>query len=277
MVVGDTSLRERDCLWREQLTDRLLAGSSEFDSVEPDCVYSGLERLHEINRRLEEEYGTPHLENKDDPVDELVYIILSRRTRETAYQTGFNALKDRFSSWDEVLETADGTIEEAIRFSGLGKKKATSIKCALTALAERFGTCTLEPARSWTDDELMELLCSLPEVGPKSASCVMMWSLDRPSFPVDAHVGRVLERIGVWSEVGLSLKGTGHKAKQAILADLVPPSIRRSLHVNALVHGRNVCKPARPGCDICTIALLCDSAGSFRRDPTGQSTGAGLA
>ena len=88
----------------------------------------------------------------------------------------------------------------------------------------------------------------------------MMWSLNRPAFPVDTHVGRVMERVGVWSEVGLSLAGMGHKAKQATLADLVPPSIRLPLHVNALLHGRSVCKPVRPLCTECRIASLCDSA-----------------
>jgi endonuclease III len=264
MAASNMLSSEHEYVWRERVAARLLIHGPGFDADGPDLVSSGLERLHEINRLLEEEYGTPHLENKDDPVDELVYIILSRRTREAAYQAGFRALKDRFTSWDYVLEAANVTVEETIRFGGLGQKKATSIKNALATLVERFGSCTLEPTRSWSDDELMKFLCSLPEVGPKSALCVMMWSLDRPSFPVDAHVGRVLERVGIWSEVGLSLKGTGHKVKQAILADLVPPSIRRSLHVNALVHGRSVCKPARPRCDTCRIAPLCDSARSLR-------------
>ena len=44
----------------------------------------------------------------------------------------------------------------------------------------------------------LAFLCTLPEIGPKSAACVMMCSLDRPAFPVDAHVGRVLERLGIF-------------------------------------------------------------------------------
>lgn len=257
---------EEERIWFQRLLERFNPGSKGLNEEHSRRSENGLERLIAIDDLLSKEYRTPHLENKDDPLDELVYIILSRRTREAAYQAGFEALKSRFRRWDELLEADQTTVEETIRFSGLGEKKATSIKGALGALADRFGSCTLEPVRSWTDDEVMELLCSLPEVGPKSASCVMMWSLQRAAFPVDAHVGRVLERVGIWSEVGLSLKGAGHKAKQAILADLVPPSIRRSLHVNALVHGRNICKPKRPRCDGCMIASLCDSAESFGRD-----------
>jgi endonuclease III len=240
-----------------------------------DQLAAGLTRLVEINRHLEDEYGTPNLGNKTDPVDELVYIILSRRTRESAYQSGFVALKARFGSWDEVVPTRVEALEAVIRPTGLARKKAASIKQALSILSERFGSCTLDPTSSWPDDELAEFLCSLPEVGPKSAACVMMWSLGRPAFPVDTHVGRVLERVGIWSELGLSLSGTGHKTKQAVLADLVPPAIRLPLHVNALVHGRLVCRSLRPLCQECRIASLCDSAanGARERDRTGRLTG----
>ena len=71
----------------------------------------------------------------------------------------------------------------------------------------------------------------------------MMCSLDRPAFPVDAHVGRVLERLGALRRVGIELAGRDHKVKQRLLWDAVPPALRYPLHVNLLVHGRSVCLP----------------------------------
>ena len=59
-----------------------------------------------------------------------------------------------------------------------------------------------------------------------------------PAFPVDAHVGRVLERLGLFRALGIDLEGTDHKAKQRLLWNAVPPALRYSLHVNLLVHGR---------------------------------------
>lgn len=251
---------DREVSWQSQLADSFGVNRDLRTGAGELALASGLERLLEVSRLLEEEYGTPDLGNKDDPVDELVYIILSRRTRESAYQSGFLALRERFATWEEVVTASIEAVESVIRPTGLAQKKARSIKQALATLVERFGGCTLEPTRAWADDEVKDFLCSLPEIGPKSAACVMMWSLGRPAFPVDTHVGRVLERVGVWSEVGLSLGGADHKAKQAILADLVPPSIRIPLHVNALVHGRSTCRPARPRCSFCGIASLCDLA-----------------
>jgi len=213
--------------------------------------------LHAITLELGSVYGTPDLGNKSDPVDELVYIILSRRTREGAYQAAYAALKQRYGSWEDLASAPAEEIIATIRFCGLGHRKAQSLKLALGALIERFGRCTLDPTSTWGDEETKDFLCSLPEVGPKSAACVMVCSLDRPAFPVDAHVGRVLDRLGTFESLGINLTGTDHKAKQRLLWDAVPPALRYSLHVNALEHGRAACLPGRPRCSTCVISHHC--------------------
>jgi endonuclease III len=210
-----------------------------------------------ITRLLSDEYGTPDLGNKSDPVDELVYIILSRRTREGAYQDAYAALRSKYASWEEVAGARLEEIARVIAFSGLGGRKARSIKLALEMLIERFGRCTLEPTRIWTDDETRDFLCTMPEVGPKSAACVMMCALDRPAFPVDAHVGRVLERVAVFRLIGIDLTGADHKVKQCLLSDAVPPALRYTLHVNMLLHGRSTCLVRRPRCGDCVIRTHC--------------------
>ena len=149
----------------------------------------------------------------------LVYIILSRRTRERAYQAAYDALKNEFPSWELLAGAQNDAIVKVISFSGLASRKASSLKAALSALVARFGRCTLEPTSDWSDDEVYEFLCALPEIGPKSAACVMMCSLDRPAFPVDAHVGRVMERLAIFRGVGVELQGSDHKFKQAALRD----------------------------------------------------------
>src|SRR5262249_32048929 len=79
-------------------------------------------------------HRTPDLGNKTEPVDELVYIILSRRTREGAYQQAYKALKVAFTSWDALAAASLEEIEGIIAFSGLGRRKAISLKSALSAL-----------------------------------------------------------------------------------------------------------------------------------------------
>jgi DNA (cytosine-5)-methyltransferase 1 len=81
--------------------------------------------------------------------------------------------------------------------------------------------------------------------------------MGRSVFPVDTHVGRVLQRMGPYRELGLDLKGLDHKKLQAVLANIVPPNLRRSLHVNLVVHGREVCRAVGPECGRCDLRKFC--------------------
>jgi DNA (cytosine-5)-methyltransferase 1 len=225
-------------------------------------VDDGISYLREIARFAALLHGTPDLGNKKDPVDEMVYIILSRKTREDAYQAAFTALKNRFPRWDELLEADRDEVESLLSSSGLGDKKTASIFGALRRLKERFGSCTLEPARGWSDEELETFLCSIPELHRKSAYCIMMYAFGRSVFPVDTHVGRTLARLGPYRELGLDLDDLDHKQLQSVLADLVPPNLRYSLHVNLLSHGRDVCRAVKPLCGECSVRNFCRD---FRR------------
>jgi len=251
--------------WREALVDRVVAERATFPAVprgiDRDAVRvlvdEGIAWVRQVSRVLELLHRTPRLGNRADPLDELIYIMLSRKTREDAYQASFARLKKAFRTWDELLAAPISKVEEMVRDGGLGDKKARSLIGTLERIKERFGRCTLTPARAWTDAELEVFLCSLPEVSRKSAYCVMMYSMGRAVFPVDTHVGRVLSRLGIYRNLGLELEGLGHKDLQAVLADLVPPILRYALHVNLVVHGREVCKAIGPDCDGCELRKLC--------------------
>ncbi len=215
--------------------------------------------LREAARMLALLHGTPSLGNKTEPVDELVYIILARKTREEAYQQAFSALKSRFSSWDDLLRARRSEVTALLSSSGLGEKKTKSLFGALGAISKRFGSCTLDEARSWTDADLESFLCSLPEVQRKSAYCVMMYAFGRLVFPVDTHVGRVMSRLEPYRELGLILSGLDHKQLQSVLAELVPPELRYSLHVNLISHGREICRAQKPLCTECDLRGFCHS------------------
>ena len=251
--------------WRKRLMKELAEKPGRFHlatDLAPgqlqERLDSGISHLREVSRILAILYGSPDLGNKPDPTDELVYIILSRKTREGAYQQGFDALKKRFRTWDELLDAPRAEVEKLVFSGGLLGKKITSLYGALGKLRERFGSCTLEPVRDWSDEKLEAFLCELPEIQRKSAYCVMMYSFGRKVFPADTHVGRVLSRIGPYRELGLSLDGLDHKKLQRELAELMPPNLRYSLHVNLVEHGRAVCRSPRPLCERCELRILCN-------------------
>ena len=232
--------------WRRRILERIRTGRPPLPisgQVDDDRLNErldeGISCLREVARILAVLYGTPDLGNKADPTDELVYIILSRKTPEKAYQQTFASLKARFACWDDLLAAPREEVELLVRPGGLPGKKATSLFGALTKIQESFGRCSLEPARDWPDDRLEDFLCGLPEVQRKSAYCIMMYSFGREVFPADTHVGRVLSRVGPYRELGLKLEGLDHKKLQRVLADLIPPPLRYSLHVNLVEHGRD--------------------------------------
>jgi DNA (cytosine-5)-methyltransferase 1 len=74
-------------------------------------------QLLSIALAVADAYGTPNLGNKSDPVDELVYIILSRRTREGAYQAAYEALKSRFPAWEQLVVLPTDVVNAADRGS----------------------------------------------------------------------------------------------------------------------------------------------------------------
>lgn len=215
--------------------------------------------VREVDARLRRAYGLSRLGNQDDPLDELVFIILSGKTQEVTYMATFAALRARYPTWGEAAEATADEIAGVIRFGGLAEKKAAAIARLLTAVVDRVGRADLSFLHGLSDADAERFLCSLPGVGPKTARCVLLYSLDRAAFPVDAHASRIVRRLG-WSN--------HHRLTDRVqdrLQAIVPPALRFSLHVNMVAHGRATCTEQRPRCADCVLADLCPAA--FRTVP----------
>lgn len=262
--------------WRKGLIGRVMREHDLFPRVPCNArkeevralVDDGITFLREIARIVALVHGTPRPTSREDPVDDLVYIISAPETRGDASRNAFDALKQRFSTWDELLSSPRAVAKSLVRSGGLSRKKTDNLFGALQKLRDTFGSCTLDPAREWPDGRLEEFLCSLPEISRTSAYRIMMASLGRNVFPVDTHVARVLARLGPYRELGLLLARLDHKKLQAVLADLVPPNLRYSLNVNLQVHGREVCRSPRPSCDRCEIRNFC---AAYRNEQAAKS------
>jgi len=215
-----------------------------------------LRRIRVVDEVLRNLYLNPNHGNKQDPVDELVYIVLSQRTRRRAYEKVFAALKRRYPSWELLAVAPYEEVETILRPAGMSRVKAKTLKTILVRLSKDFGSVTLDPARKWSNDKLFRYLTSLPRVSTKTAFCVMMYSMGRKVFPADANIIRVCHRLGV-TRFGPS----EHKKAQQELSWTIPEGLRYSLHVNLLSHGRHICRPI-PKCDRCEIRNFCEY---FRR------------
>src|SRR5439155_7051338 len=126
------------------------AASLPPDKLQP-AIDVGISYLREVARILAVLYGTPDLGNKPDPTDELGYIILARHTREDAYQRAFALLKQRFAHCDDLLDARGSVVKKLVYSGGLSVNNTTALRAALARLRQTFGSCTLEPARAWSD------------------------------------------------------------------------------------------------------------------------------
>jgi endonuclease-3 len=184
-------------------------------------------------------------------LDEVVATVLSQHTSDRNSERAFASLKRRFPSWEDVLAAPPGTVADAIRMGGIADQKAVRIQRILAMVAEREGELDLSRLHELDDDAVEAYLTSLPGVGPKTAACVLAFSMGRAAFPVDTHVHRVALRLG-WLPAAV----TASRA-HALLRAMVPAGIRYDLHLALIAHGRSVCRARRPACETCVVRRHC--------------------
>jgi endonuclease III len=216
----------------------------------------GARRLRAITSRLVRAYGDPPAPRHLPPIDELILTILSQNTSDVNRDRAYADLRRAYPTWTAAAGATARGIARAIRRGGLGITKAPRIRAALRSLRDH-GIDLDDPRALSTvgDDELWELLVGLPGVGPKTAACVLLFSLDRPFFPVDTHVHRIAVRLGLVGERATAVQA------QALLQEAVPPDLVYALHMGLIRHGRAVCVARRPLCSECVLAGLCPRVG----------------
>ncbi len=211
-------------------------------------------RILEIERRLREEYDQPRHHNPEDPLDDLIFVALSRMTQEVKYLRAYNALREQLPTWGSVRDAPRDELELVLRDAGLAQTKARHLHQILDEIERREGKLSLERLRGLKDKEVEEYLTTLPGVATKTARCVMLYTLGRDTFPVDTHVWRIAQRLD------LAPAGSWSDTRGRELEEHIPPGLRASLHVTLVAHGRIVCVARSPRCGECAIADLCPSA-----------------
>jgi endonuclease III len=213
------------------------------------------QRLRAIALRLRRAYGAPPAPRRLPPLDELILTVLSQHTSDTNRDRAYADLRSRFPSWDEVADAPLPAIAKAIYRGGLGPTKAVRIRGILRELRDRGIALDDHALTGMRSKPLWVLLVSLTGVGPKTAACVLLFSLGRPFFPVDTHVYRVARRLGLIDERADAV------VAQEVLQAAVMPSEMYALHMHLIRHGREVCTARRPLCSQCVLSPLCPRIG----------------
>lgn len=229
--------------WWSHLDEKRFAGKITAQSAA---------HVEAVNAALVEMYGTKNFPGPRNPLEGLVHTILSQNTNRVNFDRAFAELVRRFPSWDAAAAAPPEEIEDAIRSGGLANQKSKHISAILRDIVRTRGSASLDWLADVSNDEALAYLRSFRGVGPKTAACVLLFSLGREVFPVDTHIYRIAERLG-WMPPGLS-----DQAAHDFLETLIPGHMRYQLHMNLVEHGRKTCKARKPRCAECACTSLCE-------------------
>jgi endonuclease III len=197
--------------------------------------------------------------NRKDPLEELVYILLTLMTRsQRSIVMAFEGLLELSDGHLDQLDRVERELlERTLRPVGFARKRAETL-CSIAAEVRPADAWASELSAVSTGVQIAELT-KLPGVGLKTAKCVAMYSFGRPVLPIDIHVLRVAKRLGL-----LPMETPWRRADE-ILEGSVPDDLKWDVHVRFVAHGRATCTDPTPSCDRCPVASVCPSAGTTGR------------
>lgn len=209
-------------------------------------------KIKRINKLLISKFGIPpRPKDLPKPIDMLIATILSQNTNDQNSYKAYQNLKLKYPTWDEANKARRTSIEKEIKIAGLGLQKSTAIKNLLNKLSNKIGNYDLEELNKLNDFESIEYLSSFKGIGVKTASCVLLFAKGKNVCPVDTHVHRTLNRIGI-----VETKAPD-KTFFAINKDF-PAKIAHPFHTNLIRLGREICTPSAYACSICPVEKECN-------------------
>jgi len=176
------------------------------------------------------------------PFQLLISTMLSAQATDKGVNKVTEDLYKEYPDLDSFLKLSQEEIEEKIRQIGLYKNKAKNIYNMLRALRDKYGGQV---------PNSMEELMSLPGVGRKTASVVLVEAFNIPAFPVDTHVFRVTRRIG------LAEGNTPDKVSDEMMKKLAKYKWHLMHHL-LITHGRRTCTAHAPKCKACSLKEVCN-------------------
>lgn len=177
-----------------------------------------------------------------DPFKILIGTILSQRTRDEMTKAATERLFARYGTAEELARAKPSEVRRLIRSVGFYNTKSRSIIKCSRELVERFG------GKVPSD---MDSLLSLTSVGRKTANCVLVFGFEKPAIPVDTHVHRISNRLG------LVHTKTPEQTEES-LSKTVPKRYWLELNDLFVRFGQTTCKPIGPRCGECTLRGRCE-------------------
>jgi endonuclease-3 len=178
---------------------------------------------------------------QSDPFKVLIGTILSHRTRDEQTTLAVDNLFQRYANADELANADENEVKKLIRPVGFYNMKARNVIRAARQVREEFGGVVPD-----TVDDLLKIHA----VGRKTANCVLVYAFKKPAIPVDTHVHRISNRLGL-------VDTKTPEETEVALIEQVPR--RHWLELNELfvMFGQTICRPVGPRCGNCSLKVTC--------------------
>ena len=182
------------------------------------------------------------MEEDNDPFKILIGTILSARSRDENTSKIVHTLFRKYKNARELANADLNDIKSIIHSIGFYNTKAERIKQVSKIIVEKF--------HGIVPNEVEDLL-GLPGVGRKTANCVLVYAFNKPAIPVDIHVHRISNRIGI-------VKTQNPKKTEEELIKIIDRKYWLILNNTFVRYGQNICLPIRPKCEICSLKDVCN-------------------
>ena len=183
-----------------------------------------------------------HEAETEGPFSILIGTILSARTRDENTTKVMKNLLSHYKSPKTLSSAKVKEVEKIIKPIGFYHVKAKRIIKVASIINSQYGG-------NVPDD--FEKLIELPGVGRKTANCVLVYAFDKPAIPVDTHVHRISNRLGL-----VRTKAPEDTEKE--LMKKIPKKYWLEINDTFVMYGQNICKPISPMCNVCKIKRKCN-------------------
>lgn len=190
-------------------------------------------KMTALKELQEEEHG--------DPLQILIGTILSARTRDENTTVAVGNLFAKYKTAEELASADTKKIEKLIKSTGFYHVKAKRIKDVAKIL--------LEQHNGKVPNDIDELL-KLPGVGRKTANCVLVYAFNKPAVPVDTHVHRIANRLGL-------VQTKTPEQTEMELVSTIDKKYWTKINDTFVMFGQTVCKPIGPLCEPCLLKKNC--------------------
>jgi len=181
------------------------------------------------------------IQEDGDPFKILIGTILSARTRDEVTTAVIKALFSRFKNPDELSRANLSDIKKLIQKIGFYNVKASRLKEVSQLIIKKYNG----EVPSNLDD-----LLTLPGVGRKTANCVLVYGFKKAAIPVDIHVHRISNRIGI-------VNTKNPEETENVLQKSIDKKYWIRVNETFVMFGQNICLPIKPKCNVCQLTKMC--------------------